>query len=362
MKSSVLAALLVCFLSPLCAEEPETKPVAPSAEAAPASKSLVDSLSEAELDDFIAQLREHFIKPELLSDLEVKRATVQGLLSRLAPGVALGGPTAADAGGPSPFRSEILENRIGYARLGSTTPENIAALDTALGGFAEKKLAALVLDLRATPPGSEFEHAVEVCRRFVPKGKVLFTVKRANVKNEEVLTSKDDPVFRGIAVVLVDRDTAGAAEVIAAVLRTHVRAMVIGQQTRGEAIEFKNLTLPGGKVLRIAVAEVTLPDSAPVFPGGVKPDVPVDVPRETTDAVLKQGLESGVAGLVFETERARMNEAALVAGVNPELDAALAAQQAKSEKPKAPLRDAVLQRAVDFVTTVAIYEKQKAKK
>jgi hypothetical protein len=362
MKFPVLAALLACLLSPLCAEEPETKLSAPAGKSAPAAKTLIDALSEAELDEFIAQLRDHFIKPELLSDLEVKRATVQGLFTRLAPGVTLVEPTAAGADGPGPFRSEILDNRIGYARLGSTTPENIAALDTALAGFAEKKLAALVLDLRATPPGSEFEQAVEVCRRFVPKGKVLFTVKRANVKNEEVLTSKDDPVFRGIAVVLVDHDTAGAAEVIAAVLRTHVRAMVIGQQTRGEAVEFKNLPLPGGKVLRIAVAEVTLPDSAPVFPGGVKPDVPVDVSRETTEAVLKQGLESGVAGLVFETERARMNEAALVAGVNPELDAALAAQQTKGEKPKPPLRDAVLQRAVDFVTTVAIYEKQKAKK
>jgi C-terminal processing protease CtpA/Prc len=298
-----------------------------------------------------------------LSDLEVKRATVQGLLARLAPGVALAEAAPAGTSGLEPFRSEVLDNRIGYARLGSTTPENITALDAALAGFVEKKLPALVLDLRATPAGSEFEQAVEVCRRFVPKGKVLFTVKRPNVKHEEVLTSKDDPVVRGIVVVLVDRDTAGAAEVIAVVLRTHVHAMVIGQQTRGEAVEFKNFPLPSGKVLRVAVAEVTLPESAPVFPGGVKPDVPVDVPQETTDAVLKQGLESGAAGLVFETERARMNEAALVAGMNPELDAAQTAQQqAKGEKPKLPLRDAVLQRAVDFVTTVAIYEKQKAKK
>ncbi len=89
---------------------------------------------------------------------------------------------------------------------------------------------------------------MEVCRRFVPKGKVLFTVKKPNVKLEEVLTSKDDPEFRGILVVLVDRDTAGAAEVIAAVLRTHVKAMVIGQQTRGEAVEFKDIPLQSGEI------------------------------------------------------------------------------------------------------------------
>jgi hypothetical protein len=57
-----------------------------------------------------------------------------------------------------------------------------------------------------------------------------------------------------------------------------------------------------------------------------------------------------------------MNEAALVAGTNPELDAIQATQKAKGEKPKAALRDAVLQRAVDFITTIAIYERKPATK
>lgn len=350
-----LAALLLCFSSPLRAEEAEKKSEGPATTSAASAKTLVDSLTEPELDDFITQLKDHFIKPDLLSDIEVKRSTVQGLLARLAPGVILTAAPKAGAGDVRPFRSEVIDERIGYLRMGSTTPENVAALDTALAGFVGKKLGSLVLDLRATPAGSEFDQAVEVCRRFVPKGKVLFTVKKANVKLEEVLTSKDDPAFRGIIVVLVDQDTAGAAEVIAAVLRTQVRAMIIGQQTRGEAVEFRNVPLESGEVLRVAVAEVTLPDSAPVFPGGVKPDVPVDMSQATTDEVLAQGLESGVAGLIFETERPRMNEASLVAGRNPDLDAMQAAQHLPGEKPKPPLRDAVLQRAVDFITLSLIH-------
>ena len=51
-----------------------------------------------------------------------------------------------------------------------------------------------------------------------------------------------------------------------------------------------------------------------------------------------------------------VDEAALVAGTNPELDALAAAQRAKGEKPKTtPLRDAVLQRALDFVTALSVY-------
>jgi Peptidase family S41 len=356
--AGALSALLLAASPSLHAQAPvvETKAADPAVKANTAA--LIDALSATELDEVITLLRDNFIKPEMLADLALKRATVQGTIERLAPGAAILQAPAADQQSASPFRSEVIDGRIGYARLGSATPANVVELDAALGKFAEAKLGSLVLDLRATPGSSEVEQTAEVCRRFVPKGKVLFSVRKANVKQEQVLTSKDEPKFRGIIVVLVDRASAGSAEVIAAVLRTYVNAMVIGQQTRGEAVEFANFPLPSGKLVRIAVAEVALPDKTTVFPGGVKPDLAVDVPSETTEAVLKQGLEKGVAEMVFEVERIRMNEAALVAGTNPELEAALTAQKNKAER-KLLLRDAVLQRAVDFITTLAIYEKAK---
>jgi hypothetical protein len=329
--------------------------------ATPASvtRTAVDGLSEAELDQVLRLLKENFINPTALNEAEMRRATVQGLLARIAPGASiLQVPAGSDGHAPSPFRAEILDNRIGYARLGAITAGNIGELDAALQKFTASKLAALVLDLRATPPGSAFEQTAEICRRFCPKGKVLFSVKKPNIKQEQILTSKEDPKYRGIFVVLVDRNTAGDAEVIAAVLRTHVNALIIGQQTKGEAVEFAEFPLATGKLIRIAIAEVALPENVSVFPGGVKPDLSVDVPQETTDTLLQQELEKGVGEFVFETERPRMNEAALVAGTNPELDAIQATQKTKGEKPKTSLRDAVLQRAVDFITSVAIYERK----
>ena len=319
----------------------------------------VDALTDADLKDMLRLLRENFIKPDALSDTELSRATIQGVIERLAPGASL--RPAAGAGEVSPFKSEIIDANTGYLRVGSLNAENLAALDAALQDFSAKKIGAAILDLRATPAGSEFAQGAEVCQRFCPKGKVLFSVRKSNVRDEQILTSKEDPKFKGLLVVLVDADTAGAAEIVAAVLRTHARAMVIGQRTRGEAVEFSELPLPSGKLLRVAVAEASLADSAPVFPGGVKPDVEVDVSQETTANVLKQGLESGVVALVEETERKKMNEAALVAKQNPELDAMQAAQARKGERPKAPLRDKVLQRALDFITTISLYEKKPAK-
>ncbi len=318
----------------------------------------VDGLSDADLKDFLRVLRDNYIKPDALSDTAISRATVQGLVERLAPGASLRPAPDAAANEASPFKSEIIGGSAGYLRVGSLNAENLAALDVALADIAAKKIGAVILDLRATPAGSEFALGAEVCKRFCPKGKVLFTVKKPTVKEEQILTSKEDPKFTKLLVALVDSDTAGAAEIIAAVLRTHVKAMIIGQRTRGEAVEFANLALPSGKVLRVAVAEAALPDATPVFPGGVKPDLVVDVAQETTENVLKQELESGVGPLVEETDREKMNEAALVARRNPEMDAMQAAQARKGEKVKAPLHDVVLQRALDFITTITLYEKK----
>ena len=333
--------------------------VSASAQDTPLRES-VDALSDADVKDFLRVLRENYIKPDALSEAELSRAAIQGIIERLAPGASLRPATGAGAVEASPFRSEIINGSAGYLRVGSLQAENLAALDAALADIAAKKIGAVILDLRATPAGSEFAQAAEVCKRFCPKGKVLFTVKKPTVKEEQILTSKEDPKFTRLLVTLVDSDTAGAAEIIAAVLRTHAKALVIGQRTRGEAVEFSDIALPSGKLLRVAVAEAALPDATPVFPGGVKPDLAVEISQEMTREVLQQGLESGVAALVEETERDKMNEAALVGRRNPELDAMQAAQARKGEKPKAPLRDVVLQRALDFITTIGLYEKKPA--
>ena len=78
-------------------------------------------------------------------------------------------------------------------------------------------------------------------------------------------------------VVLADGDTAGAAEAVAGVIRIYDKAVMIGQQTAGQAVEYSDLKLPSGKVLRVAVSEAVLPEGNPLFPGGLKPDVPVEM-------------------------------------------------------------------------------------
>ena len=337
-----------------------------AADAAPRqipSREAADAVSEAELRQIVDILRDNYVHPDALSETALARAGLQGLLDRLGAGARIfsAGKTAEHR--PVQFHSEIIAGSVGYLRLGALALENIAALDAALEGFTAKPLPAVVLDLRATPHSTDFELAAECCRRFSPKGRVLFSIKRTKANDEEILTSREDPKWRGLLTVLVDGSTAGAGEVVAAVLRTHVSAYVIGQQTKGEAAQFEEIPLVGGRVLRVAIGEVALPDATPVFPGGLTPDLVLNVPQEKTDEVLRLAMSSGdVAALVLDKPRARMNEAALIGGTNPELDEMqeIHRLREKGEEPAKLPRDEALQRALDFITTIRTYESREA--
>jgi hypothetical protein len=162
-----------------------------------------------------------------------------------------------------------------------------------------------------------------------------------------------------LLVLLVDNETAGAAEVLAAALRSCVKAIIIGQTTAGRAVEYTDLPLPSGKILRVAVAEAIPPDQRPCFPEGVQPDLPVALPAADKHQIFQESRTKGMALFVFESDRPHLNEAALLAGTNPEIEAVQATQQQRARGEDNPaLHDAVLQRAVDLVTSIGVYEKQ----
>jgi len=119
-----------------------------------------------------------------------------------------------------------------------------------------------------------------------------------------------------------------------------------------------DLPLPNGKALRIAVAEIVAPDGRSLFPEGVKPDLPVEMSLSDKRQIFQSSSEKGIGPFIYETGRPHMSEAALLAGTNPELEAAEAAQQRRGRPPeKAPPHDPVLQRALDVVTSLEVYQK-----
>jgi C-terminal processing protease CtpA/Prc len=260
---------------------------------------------------------------------------------------------------PTVFYSEIIGGHVGYVRVGSLNAANLQALDKSVANFAAKNVNALIVDLRASQATTDLPLGAEFAKRFCPKGKTLFTLRKPAGHQDRVFGSDRDPAFRGLVMVLTDGDTAGAAEAIAAGLRFYNKALLIGQVTAGRAAEYSDLSLPSGKVLRVAVAEMVSPDGRPLFPEGVKPDLPVEMSMADKRQIFQLSGEKGMGPFVYEGARPHLNEAALLAGTNPEVEAAEAAQQRRGRAPeKPPAHDPVLQRALDVVTSLEVYQKR----
>jgi hypothetical protein len=346
--------LLFTLLPVLHATEPAPSPTpspepTPAPVSAPGSGEWVDGLDNAQVQKALELFEINFQGAEKLDAAAKQRALLEGFGALFAPGIGFGsGTTAVGAG--APFLAEILDGQAGYIRPGTLDEKALGQTDAALENFSGKQVPAVILDLRAVAAGGDMESAAEFARRFSPKGKILFTIQNPSAKQERILTSDKDPQFSGILLVLVDSGTSGASEVLAATLREHAGAMVVGAATAGEGVEFGEFSLGGDKVLRVAVSRVVMPVGGALFPDGVRPDVPVEFDPELRDRVFQQSQTGGVSRFVFDVEQPRMNEAALVARTNPEISAG------KSEVGDA-LRDPVLQRAVDLVTAIRFFKK-----
>ena len=364
---SMVAARLLAQSSTQAPSVPQTaskSPALPSPSQAPSAKptteQLVNSLNPADLQAVISLLKSNFTNPDAITDTELNRATIQGLIVRLPHGVMLlPNRESATMEAPVAFYSEILDVHIGYVRLGSLNSANLQALDKSLSSFATKKVDALVIDLRASQATNDFAMAAEFAKRFCPKGKPLFTLRKPAARQDRVFNSDRDLAFRGLIMVLTDGDTAGAAEALADALHFYDKALIMGQPTAGRAVEYSDLPLPSGKILRVAVAEIVSAEGHSLFPEGIKPDVPVDMSMADKRQIFQLSSEKGMAPFVYEAGRPHMNEAALLAGTNPEVEAAEAAQQRRGRSPeKPPTHDPVLQRALDVVTSLEIYQKR----
>ncbi|MEY2480352.1 MAG: carboxyl-terminal processing protease [Verrucomicrobiota bacterium] len=313
-------------------------------------------MNAAELQQAISLLRSNYLNPEALNETELNRATLEGLMQRVGRGVVLMANGKSDAPGTAtPFYGEIIEGHIGYLRLGALNRGNLQAMDSQLQTFASKKVDAVVVDLRASIASADFAAASDFAQRFCPKGKILFTLRKPTVKQEKTFTSERDPSYQGLVLVLADGDTSGAAEALAGVLHLYNKALIIGQSTAGRAVEYSDLPLASGKVLRVAVGEAVLPEGRPIFPEGVKPDLAVEMAPAEKREVFQQSLSKGMGPFVFEAERPHLNEAALLAGKNPEIEAMEVSQQHRARPPESA-RDIVLQRALDLITSLAVYQ------
>ncbi len=138
----------------------------------------------------------------------------------------------------------------------------------------------IVLDLRSNP-GGLVEEAQLVSSIFLPRGAAVVTT-RGRVQPTQVLRAQGGAIDRSVpVVVLVDRNTASAAEIVTGALQDNHRATVVGTHTFGKGVFQEEQPLSNGGALDITVGEYFTPNGHNLGGGGVRegagiaPEVPV---------------------------------------------------------------------------------------
>lgn len=161
------------------------------------------------------------------------------------------------------------------------------------------RLAGIVLDLRSNP-GGEIDQAVTIADRFVDSGVLVRTRGRDGKILREESARRADTDRTTPLVVLQDRYTASASELLAVALQDHHRALIVGERSYGKGTVQEVLGLADGSAVSFTIARYHSPDDRVVDGEGVTPNVVAQLARATPAAgVLDDGLRAAIDAFAF---------------------------------------------------------------
>jgi len=172
-------------------------------------------------------------------------------------------------------RSAALPGGYGYVRISQFSDSTPAELDRALDGLkaaARKPLRGLVLDLRGNP-GGVLESAVGVADEFLDAGMIVRADGRTPESRFEMDATAGDALAGAPLVVLVDGGSASGSEIVAAALRDHRRATLMGERTFGKGSVQTVIPLRDGQALKLTTSRYYTPSGASIHERGIEPDV-----------------------------------------------------------------------------------------
>lgn len=201
---------------------------------------------------------------------------------------------------------KLLPGGIGYLTISQFTERTPAEVHQVLGELRAKGMRALILDLRDNP-GGELQAAVRVADYFVPPGPVVYVDYR-NDKDE--VYSANGPRLGLPLVVLVNENSASAAEIVAAAIKETGSGKIVGTRTFGKGVVQSVYPLKNGAGLKLTTARYLTPRKHDINGKGVEPDVKVEQPANGEDRQLAaaqeilRGVRAVAAGVTAPGEKA----------------------------------------------------------
>lgn len=183
---------------------------------------------------------------------------------------------------------------IGYVRLIQFTPETPIRLQDALDKFQANNYTGLIMDLRDNG-GGLLNSGVSVADKFISEGPIVSTKSRIPTENQQFTASsssttvkKDIPV-----VVLINRGSASASEIVAGALKDYHRAYLVGERTygKGSVQQIRYLTYNYSEGFKYTTARYYTPSDINIDKIGIPPDLEISNLKKFTEDEEKKYIE-----------------------------------------------------------------------
>lgn len=180
--------------------------------------------------------------------------------------------------------------KLGYIRLGQFSEGTHAQMENAVRKLEKEGAEGIVIDLRENP-GGLLQEAVLTAGVFLPEGEVVVSTK-SRTQGDHVYKTQGGNLPQRPLVVLIDRNTASAAEILAAALADDGDAAVVGTRSYGKGLFQEEENLSNGGAIKLSVGEFFTPKGINLAESqGVHPDVKAaDDPATKVDEAKQRAL------------------------------------------------------------------------
>jgi carboxyl-terminal processing protease len=188
-------------------------------------------------------------------------------------------------------RFNTIGEDVGYIRINEFMGDASDIVEKGLDEFKKQKIKKLVIDLRDNP-GGLLDQAVQISDLFLPKDSmIVYTQGRAKTKGVEFKSEKGEK-FKGDIVVMINRGSASASEILSGALQDNNRAIILGTQSFGKGSVQTIIPLSDKSALRLTTAKYMTPSGKSIHGVGITPDVVMEesVPSSYTTSLYEKNV------------------------------------------------------------------------
>lgn len=169
-------------------------------------------------------------------------------------------------------QSGMLEdtNNIGYLRIREFDAVTVDQFNEAMAELRASDMKGLILDLRSNP-GGDLTAVVEVARRLLPEGLVVYTENKAGERTEYTCDGAHE--IQIPMAVLVNEYSASASEILAGAIKDYNKGTLIGTTTYGKGIVQRINQLDDGTAVKLTVSAYFTPSGTNIHGIGIEPDI-----------------------------------------------------------------------------------------